>query len=309
MMIQITFALYPIFLAGVALVWMLKVRSRNKFSWLLKATASGSIVAFVFLAGPWAFTSYYLRYGLLGLFTLVILYSYWRMKLSGTVCKGQPIGQIIISLSVLLLFTMLNAAAIASHIYPSKSLNLSFPLRAGNYYVLQGGNSLITNPFHALSGSKLALDIVRLNTFGNRAKGIAPRALDNYEIFGDRVYSPCAGIIASVRGNLLDNVPGKTNMEYPEGNYIIVKCAEAEILIAHLKQGSVVVNAGEVVLPGQLLGQVGNSGNTLEPHLHIGARKSGVEMGIIFNGRRLSLNSVAIGIQKNAQPGTPANRP
>lgn len=159
--------------------------------------------------------------------------------------------------------------------------------------MLQGGNSFVTNPFHALSGNRLALDIVRLNAFGNRAKSIAPRALDAYEIFGDRLYSPCAGTVVAIRDNLPDNAPGKPDVKHPEGNYIMLKCAEAEILMAHLRQGSLMVAAGEVVSPGQPLGQVGNSGNTLEPHLHISARKSGAEMGLIFDRRLLSSNAIS----------------
>lgn len=43
---------------------------------------------------------------------------------------------------------------------------------------------------------------------------------------------------------------------------------------------------------GQPLAKIGNSGNTLEPHLHIGAAKDGKEIGLQFNGRSLSINSV-----------------
>lgn len=302
MALQIAFALYPIFLVGVALAWVLMARLRNWSSWLLHAAASGSITAFAFLTGPWALTSYYLRYALLGLFTLVILHSYRHTKHCDFKCKVRPPRGLILAPSVLLLFTVLNVVAIASYIAPPESLNLSFPLRAGTYYVLQGGNSLVTNPFHALSGSKLALDIVRLNAFGNRAQGVAPRALDDYEIFADRVCSPCAGTVVAVRGNLPDNAPGKIDATHPEGNYIIVKCADVEVFVAHLRQGSAVIAAGEVVSPGQPLGQVGNSGNSLEPHLHISAKRGEAEIGLIFEGQRLSLNSVATRILSDGQP-------
>ncbi len=37
---------------------------------------------------------------------------------------------------------------------------------------------------------------------------------------------------------------------------------------AHLKQGSVRVKAGETVKRGQAIAQLGQTGNTTEPHLH-----------------------------------------
>lgn len=39
-------------------------------------------------------------------------------------------------------------------------------------------------------------------------------------------------------------------------------------LIAHLKRGSVLVRAGEVVNAGQQVARCGNSGNSSEPHVH-----------------------------------------
>ena len=45
----------------------------------------------------------------------------------------------------------------------SNTVGILFPLASGTYHVLQGGSSAVTNPFHALGGSRFALDIVRLN--------------------------------------------------------------------------------------------------------------------------------------------------
>jgi hypothetical protein len=269
---------------------------------------SGSIVAFAFLAGPWAFTSYYLRYVVLCVFALVVPYSYRRTKLARTMQQDQTPRRLIVSATILGLFTVLDALAVASHVEPRESLDLSFPLASGTYYVLQGGNSVVTNPFHSLSGTKLALDIVGLNAFGNRANGIAPRTLADYDIFGDVVYSPCAGIVLAVQDTLADNPPGAPDTEHP-ANHVTVKCEEVEIFMAHLMQGSARVAAGKTVTLQQPLGRVGNSGNTLEPHLHIGAKKNGAEMGLMFDGRWLPMNSVVIGTRRDAQPVTAADRP
>lgn len=288
--------------------WTLTAQPQSTFSWAIGIAVNGSIIAFAFLAGPWAFTSYYLRYALLGVFGLASLYTYRGVKLANAMQRTRTPTRLVFSASILCSFMLLNALAAASRVRPSQSLNLSFPLAAGAYYVLQGGNSMVTNPFHSLSGTKLALDIVKLNAFGNRANGIAPAKLADYEIFGTIIYSPCEGTVLAAQDNLADNPPGEPDTKHPP-NYIILKCGEVEIFMAHLMQGSVTVTTGTTVTLKQPLGRVGNSGNTLEPHLHIGAKKNGTEFGIVFDGQWLSMNSLVIGTQMDAQPVTTADRP
>jgi murein DD-endopeptidase MepM/ murein hydrolase activator NlpD len=53
------------------------------------------------------------------------------------------------------------------------------------------------------------------------------------------------------------------------GNSVVIEHGNGEFsFYAHLKPGSIRVRAGEQVARGQLLGQVGSSGNSTEPHLH-----------------------------------------
>ena len=52
------------------------------------------------------------------------------------------------------------------------------------------------------------------------------------------------------------------------GNYVILKCGDVYPLYAHLKKGSVCVRAGDIVRSGDPLGKVGNSGSSIQPHLH-----------------------------------------
>lgn len=290
--LPIAFAAYPLVLSGTALIWLIGLGNKCRVNWLVLVLTCGSIMVFAFLAGTWAFTSFYLRYISLGLFAVVAGALYFRTKPGRSFARECGSKITVLRISVWLLFAVLNGLAIGSH-YPSgKILDVDFPLRSGTYYVLQGGSSAVTNPFHALSGSKMAIDIVKLNPFGNRADGIAPRALSAYEIFGETLYSPCEGRIERVRDSLPDNPPGHPDTEHSEGNYVVLRCAEANIFMAHLKRDSIQVAPGNVVTVGQPLAEIGNSGNSLEPHLHISATKNSIEIGLQFNGRSLSINSV-----------------
>jgi hypothetical protein len=52
------------------------------------------------------------------------------------------------------------------------------------------------------------------------------------------------------------------------GNYVLLKCGNVYPLLAHLACGSVRVKVGDYVRAGDQLGLVGNSGISLQPHLH-----------------------------------------
>lgn len=290
--LPIVFAAYPLLLSGAALVWLISRGRQDRLDWAVMVLTSGSIMAFAFFAGSWAFTSYYLRYVLLGLFAVVAVLLFLRTRHRSPRGRARGGGITVLRASVFLLFSVLNGLAIASH-YPSgKTLDVDFPLSSGTYYVLQGGGSAVTNPFHALSGDKKAVDIVKLNRFGNRADGIAPRALSAYEIFGEALHSPCQGRIEQVRDGLPDNPPGHPDTEQSEGNFVVLRCDEADIFMAHLKRGSIKLAPGDIVATGQPLAEIGNSGNSLEPHLHVSATENGREIGLRFGGRSLSINSV-----------------
>lgn len=52
------------------------------------------------------------------------------------------------------------------------------------------------------------------------------------------------------------------------GNYVMVEGADGVAFYAHLKAGSIRVHAGQQLFGGEILGTVGNSGNSTMPHLH-----------------------------------------
>ena len=182
------------------------------------------------------------------------------------------------------------------------SLELSFPLNRGTYYIAHGGNSKLLN-HHRVSKSQLyALDIVQLNSFGMRATGIYPKRLERYKIFGEALCSPCVGTVTFVLNDLPDMPPGEMDRAHIAGNHVVLRCDDSEVYVgvAHLMRGSVLVKAGDRVTVGQALARVGNSGNTSEPHLHIHAKRGGRPESMLdgegvpmrFDGRWLIRNSV-----------------
>ena len=265
------FALYPLGLSGIALIWLYRASKETHLGWSMRVVASGTVIIFIFLTGSWVFTSYYLRFVVLVLYAGAILVSFPRNRHTESQKTSQLSLQIVLSITVTAAFLVLNSLTVTARYPAGKSLDLAFPLRDGTYYVLQGGSNAITNPVHALSDSQFAIDFVKLNRYGNRARGVAPRQLLDYEIFGDVLHNPCSGTVLTMRDGMPDNEPGTVDAVRTEGNHLIIDCGEAQILMAHLKTGSLLVSTGQKVLEGQPVGRIGNSGNTMEPHLHIEA--------------------------------------
>lgn len=61
---------------------------------------------------------------------------------------------------------------------------------------------------------------------------------------------------------------GNVDLHYLVGNYVIIKHEQCYSFYAHLHPNSLSVREGDAVSSGQLLGQVGHTGNSTSPHLH-----------------------------------------
>ena len=72
-----------------------------------------------------------------------------------------------------------------------------------------------------------------------------------------------------------DEPIGKTGVTPPHGNHIVLELGDHRYAVmAHLKQGSAQVSKGERVRLGQQIATVGDSGNSLWPHLHFHVQNS-----------------------------------
>ncbi|ADK04523.1 TPA: peptidoglycan DD-metalloendopeptidase family protein [Bacillus anthracis] len=95
--------------------------------------------------------------------------------------------------------------------------------------------------------------------------------LKAYGIYGARVVAPASGTVVSINNDEKDLVPGSDDFQSMAGNHIYLRLDETGtfLVLAHLKKGSIKVKEGQHVNEGEFLAQVGNSGSSSEPHLHI----------------------------------------
>lgn len=192
---------------------------------------------------------------------------------------------------------------------PIASVKLAMPLKGGDLVVANGGSSLLLNahqdtldlsiPLHRLwRGQSYGVDIVAMPRLGTTSDGTRPADPKRYAIFGRPIHAPCAGTVVTLSTDRPDLAVPKVDRKIMEGNHIKLRCNGVEVVMAHLKQGSIKVTIGQSVKVGQIVGAVGNSGMSDEPHLHIHAQTpgtaaapfSGKPIAMLFNNRFFARN-------------------
>lgn len=278
MLIQLTMLLITqLFLPGYLLYDLWMRRGTSKFRWLIKLIHHSAYVFYIFLAGRWDIPGFYLRYVWVILFALVALVSYRQARALAFHVQDRRMEWEIAGRYVFtfLLFLLFLSASIRGYFPTEEPVPLTFPLRDGRYYIAQGGSSQILNRHYPVPFQRYALDIVALNSAGLRAPGIYPSDVNRYVIFGRELYSPCDGTVIDAVDGFPDQPPPETDVEHITGNYVVIACPGARVLMAHMQKDSLTVRAGDAVTTEQVVGRVGNSGNTSEPHLHIHAFRDG----------------------------------
>ncbi len=100
-----------------------------------------------------------------------------------------------------------------------------------------------------------------------------PKDVESYFAYGKKVLAVADAKVAAAVDKYKDQIPGELppgmTLEEADGNHVVLDLGGGKYaLYAHLKPGSVKVKAGDTVKRGQVLGIVGNTGNTSAPHLH-----------------------------------------
>lgn len=128
----------------------------------------------------------------------------------------------------------------------------------------------------------------------------------SYTIWGKEVFAVADAKVVSVVDNLPSQTPGQfpTNIpiEQADGNAVVLDLGKNRYCIyAHLQAGKITVHSGDMVKRGQVIGLVGNSGNSVAPHLHFHVMST--PTALAANGLPYEIDSFQV---TGATPGTHA---
>jgi hypothetical protein len=156
---------------------------------------------------------------------------------------------------------------------------LSPPLRGDGYISADSCCDAVRHTRAALPvngrvwiSQRYAVDWEQLNASGRIYTG--PREkLESYAIFGQPVLAVANATVVHVIEGQPEQTPGNYPTNIPlaqaDGNSVILDLGNRHYAVyAHMQPGSIKVHQGERVHPGQVIGLVGDTGNSIVPHLH-----------------------------------------
>jgi Peptidase family M23 len=163
----------------------------------------------------------------------------------------------------------------------NKETEIASPLRGKNWVAgnAPSNTSAHRRTFIVIDGTphiaqRYAIDWVQI---GEDNKTYHGDAKDNhsYHCFGVEALAVADGLVAEVKDGIPENTPNEASMAVPitlatiAGNHVNLDLGGGVYaMYAHLQPGSIRVKLGERVKRDRVIGLVGNTGNSSEPHLH-----------------------------------------
>ena len=160
----------------------------------------------------------------------------------------------------------------------SRPIVISPPLKGKNWLAYGGPSNtsyhrrsiLIINGNTQLS-ERFAIDFIKYGSAGL----FNGNELSNqsYYSYGQKILAVGDGTVIRTLDNIQENIPGiypsPTTVDNAGGNFVILKLdSNHYAFYAHMIPGSIRVKKGDRVQTGQVIGLLGNSGNSNAPHLH-----------------------------------------
>ena len=123
----------------------------------------------------------------------------------------------------------------------------------------------------SLPVSRFAIDWIQMDT-GDRVFDGDVSKLESYPYYGAEVHSVADGVVVNVYDEADEQTPGAIKgitTENIGGNMLAIDIGGgAYAFYAHMQRGSLKVKLGDRVKAGDVIGLLGNTGNTTGPHLH-----------------------------------------
>ncbi|MCV7424587.1 M23 family metallopeptidase [Mycobacterium yunnanensis] len=177
------------------------------------------------------------------------------------------------------------------------------------------------------AAERFAVDYLQLSADGTIFTGDRG-APQSYPYFGVDVHAVADGPVVAVLDGLPEQVAGQSPTGLPldqyAGNHVVQDISgdgteKRYALYAHLQTGSVKVRPGDQLSTGQVLGHLGNTGNSDAPHLHFHVmsspdplRSNGLPFVIkdfTLDGRLASMNALYPLLAGQPAPMAPGSTP
>jgi murein DD-endopeptidase MepM/ murein hydrolase activator NlpD len=186
-------------------------------------------------------------------------------RLTVDVGPGLPVGPAIVDTGA------------AAEVSRQQAVVIGSPLRGGRWVAAGGPAGPHRRALQAVNGhlrlaQRFAVDFAALLDEEGRSHSGAPDENSSYFNYGQPLLAVGAGTVVRAVDGLPDQIPN-ANVAVPladaGGNEVIIKLdAGVYVAYGHLKPGSVRVEPGQRVRRGEVLGELGNSGQSTGPHLH-----------------------------------------
>ena len=270
------------------IIWFYYVPTKNVLGFILQVLASTLVLFTISFISIWSLPPWWTPYLYLFVFWFFLVKHFYNYRFHFV--KKYPDS--VFAWTSLIFFTalgivtgMLCIQALNGRALPESSIvNINFPLRSGNYLIAAGGAKELINQhlktlnpdiqhFRAYRGQSYAVDIIKIDKLGFHTSKINSNNPADYASFGTPVYAPCNGSVIEAQKNRSDMSVGVLDLDHFLGNYLVIKCYDIHIVMAHFKENTLTVSPGDFVTTGIKLGEIGNSGRSFEPHLHIHAQE------------------------------------
>jgi murein DD-endopeptidase MepM/ murein hydrolase activator NlpD len=138
-------------------------------------------------------------------------------------------------------------------------------IHSGSHKSRHDNSFVYSLPFE--SGKKVFLVQGYESMFSHKAS----KALDFKVRTGTKVCAARGGVVIAARGD--SDKRGLKQENLADGNYIFIQHNDASVAqYWHFKKDGVLVNTGDTITAGQLIGYSGNTGYSAFPHLHFEVR-------------------------------------